>query len=161
VVLIWFEFVVLFYACVSVGRSIDRKTIGRKGVGTVRLPDKTGATAAQREGCPPSTKIRPNNIERALPPLFFSVEVFSTNYRRTMLSAQGFLDGFLAGRGGVPVVVPPRAENFLNQWESRGHEMYGVLLFSLLIVCSTFAIRSYEKPGFPPNPSRSLTSIPW
>ncbi|CAN0155612.1 unnamed protein product, partial [Ectocarpus fasciculatus] len=53
------------------------------------------------------------------------LEVFSTNYRRTQLSAQGFLDGLTAGgRGGVPVVVRPRAEDFLNQWESRGHEMY-------------------------------------
>ncbi|CAN0284200.1 unnamed protein product [Pylaiella littoralis] len=50
--------------------------------------------------------------------------VFSTNYRRTQLSAQGFLDGFLGGRGGVPVVVRPRAKDFLNQWESRGHVMY-------------------------------------
>ncbi|CBN79151.1 conserved unknown protein [Ectocarpus siliculosus] len=54
------------------------------------------------------------------------LEVFSTNYRRTQLSAQGFLDGLLraGGRGGVPVVVRPRADDFLNQWESRGHEMY-------------------------------------
>lgn len=54
--------------------------------------------------------------------------MFSTNYRRTQLSAQGFLDGFLGGKGGVPVVVRPRAEDFLNQWESRGHEMYEVSL---------------------------------
>ncbi len=46
-----------------------------------------------------------------------------------MLSAQGFLDGFLSGTGSVPVVVRPRAENFLNQWESRGHEMFGVGAF--------------------------------
>ncbi|CAM9571897.1 unnamed protein product [Scytosiphon promiscuus] len=58
------------------------------------------------------------------------VEVFSTNYRRTQLSAQGFLDGFLGdaegGRGGgvVPVVVRPKADDFLNQWESQGHVMY-------------------------------------
>lgn len=60
--------------------------------------------------------------------LIFRIEVFSTNYRRTQLSAQGFLDGFLGGMGGVPVVVRPRAEDFLNQWESRGHEMYEVCL---------------------------------
>ncbi|CAM9808332.1 unnamed protein product, partial [Ectocarpus sp. 13 AM-2016] len=54
------------------------------------------------------------------------LEVFSTNYRRTQLSAQGFLDGLLraGGRGGVPVVVRPKADDFLNQWESRGHEMH-------------------------------------
>lgn len=61
-------------------------------------------------------------------PSISRLEVFSTNYRRTQLSAQGFLDGLLkaGGRGGVPVVVRPRADDFLNQWESRGHEMYEV-----------------------------------
>lgn len=51
------------------------------------------------------------------------MEAFSTNYRRTQLSAQGFLDGLRGGRGGVPVVVRPRAADFLNQWESKGREM--------------------------------------
>lgn len=54
------------------------------------------------------------------------IQVFSTNYRRTQLSAQGFLDGFRGGIGGVPIVVRPRGEDILNQWESQGHDMYGV-----------------------------------
>lgn len=51
------------------------------------------------------------------------MEAFSTNYRRTQLSAQGFLDGLREEKGGIPVVVRPRAEDFLNNWESRGREM--------------------------------------
>lgn len=69
----------------------------------------------------------------------FRVEVFSTNYRRTQLSAQGFLDGFLRGAAGVPVVVRPRAEDFLNQWESRGHEMYEVCVCILGLFLRFFA----------------------
>ncbi|CAM9248854.1 unnamed protein product [Ascophyllum nodosum] len=56
------------------------------------------------------------------------LQAFSTNYRRTQLSAQGFLDGLLDGRGGVPVVVMPRSQNFLNRWESRGREMAELML---------------------------------
>ncbi|CAM9348587.1 unnamed protein product [Choristocarpus tenellus] len=51
------------------------------------------------------------------------IEAFSTNYHRTQLSAQGLLDGMLAGRGGVPVVVMPLEDNFLNNFESKGAEM--------------------------------------
>lgn len=50
-------------------------------------------------------------------------QVFSTNYKRTQISAQGFLEGFLGDRGSVPVVVRPRSQDFLNQWESQGEEM--------------------------------------
>lgn len=67
--------------------------------------------------------------------LLFRVGVFSTNYRRTQLSAQGFLEGFLGGKGGVDVVVRPRAEDFLNQWESPGHEMYEVCLLTGRFSC--------------------------
>eukprot|EP00752_Nemacystus_decipiens_P012088 g10717.t2 len=69
------------------------------------------------------------------------VRVFSTNYRRTQLSAQGFLDGFLGGKGGVSVVVRPRAEDFLNQWESRGHEMYE----RMMVLESGAAFRETEE----------------
>ena len=85
---------------------------------------------------------------------FFRVRVFSTNYRRTQLSAQGFLEGFLGGKGGVPVVVRPRAEDFLNQWESRGHEMYEVCPFGGLdcrvwfVVLWSFVV---EKALFAPS----------
>ena len=51
--------------------------------------------------------------------------MYSTNYKRTQLSAQALLEGLRAGQGGLPIRIRKSSEDHLNNFEARSAEMLG------------------------------------